>query len=188
MEDIRKMIDKIRTFDENPNVEIKYGVDSLFKEHPELENIGTKQEYSQYLDTVFPNSKIKDIVYHASSGEFTKFKDPSSSGLSHIWFSEKPLSSQFGSNIYYVILNLQNPLIQGNPEFDKELKFFEAPLNPNWVNNYHKTGELPKFKYDGTIRSSKVDSGKSITVRAPEQIHILGSKDDIEGFTQYSKT
>jgi len=65
--------------------------------------------------------------------------------------------------------------------------FFEAPLNPNWINNYHRTGELPKFKYDGTIRSSRVDGGKSITVRNPEQIHILGSKEDIEGFTQYTK-
>jgi len=41
--------------------------------------------------------------------------------------------------------------------------------------------------YDGTIRSSRVDGGKSITVRNPEQIHILGSKEDIEGFTQYTK-
>ncbi len=65
----------------------------------------------------------------------------------------------------------------------KELKFFEAPLNPNWIN----TEELPRFKYDGTIRSSRVDGGKSITVRKPEQAHILGSKEDIEGFTQYSK-
>ena len=155
----------------------------MFKQHSELENFGTKQEYSQYLDTIFPNSKIKDIVYHSSESKFTKFKDPSSSGLSHIWFSEKPLNSQFGSNIYFVILNLQNPLTEDNPDYVKELKFFEAPLNPNWVN----TEELPRFKYDGTIRSSRVDGGKSITVRKPEQVHILGSKEDIEGFIQYSK-
>jgi hypothetical protein len=187
MEDIKKIIDKVRYFDENLGTETKDGVDSLFEKYPELSNIGTKQEYSKYLDTVFPSSKIKDIVYHGSPSEFTKFKDPSSSGSSHIWFSEKPLTGQFGSNIYSVILNLQNPLTQDNPEFDKELKSFEAPLNPNWINNYHSTGELPKFKYDGTIRSSRVDGGKSLTVRKPEQVHILGSKEDIEGFTQYSK-
>ncbi len=183
MEDIRKIIDKVRYFDENFNMGTKDGVDSLFKQHSELENFGTKQEYSQYLDTIFPNSKIKDIVYHSSESKFTKFKDPTSSGLSRIWFPEKPLNSQFGSNIYFVILNLQNPLTEDNPDYVKELKFFEAPLNPNWVN----TEELPRFKYDGTIRSSRVDGGKSITVRKPEQAHILGSKEDIEGFTQYSK-
>jgi hypothetical protein len=55
------------------------------------------------------------------------------------------------------------------------------------VNNYHKTGELPKFKYDGTIRSSSVDSGKSITVRNPNQIHILGDNEDIKRFSQFLK-
>jgi hypothetical protein len=187
MDDIRKIIDKVRYFDENLNMGTKDGVDSLFREYPELENIGTKQEYSQYLDTIFPNSKVKDIVYHSSESKFTKFKDPSTSGLSHIWFSEKPLSSQFGSNIYFVILNLQNPLTEDNPDYVKELKFFEKPLNPNWTNNYQSTGELPRYKYDGTIRSSRVDGGKSITVRKPEQVHLLGSKEDIEGFTQYIK-
>jgi hypothetical protein len=187
MEDIRKIIDKVRYFDENPDMGIKDGVDSLFKEYPELSNIGTKQEYSQYLNTIFPNSKMKNIVYHTSQNKFTKFKDPSSSGLSHIWFSEKPLSDQFGTNIYSVLLNLQNPLIEENPDYNKELKFFETPLNPNWINNYNNTGELPRFKYDGTIRSSRVDGGKSITVRKPEQIHTLGSKEDIEKFIQYTK-
>jgi hypothetical protein len=187
MEDIKKILDKVRYFDENLNIKIKDGVDSLFKEYPELSNIGTEEEYSQYLDTIFPNSKIKEIVYHASPNKFTKFSDPSSSGLSHIWFSEKPLDSQFGSNIYFVLLNLQNPLTQDNPDYNKELKSYEAPINPDWINNYHKTGEIPKFKYDGTIRGSSVDQGKSITVRKPEQVHILGSKEDIEGFTQYSK-
>jgi hypothetical protein len=32
------------------------------------------QQYSQYLDTVFPDSKVKDIVYHGTSfGRFDKF-------------------------------------------------------------------------------------------------------------------
>ena len=183
MEDIRKLIDGLRNFNENLNV--KDGVDSLFKEYPKLADIGTQEQYSQYLDTIFPNSKVKDIVYHASPNKFEKFKDPSSSGFSHIWFAEKPLSSQFGANTYYVLVNLQNPLIQSNSDYDKELKSFEAPTNPDWINNYHKTGELPKYKYDGTIRSSSVDKGKSITIRTPEQAYILGSKEDIEGFTRF---
>ena len=181
-----KLIDILKEYF-NENVKIKNGVNSLFKKFTEMENIGTPEQYSQYLDTIFPNSKVKDIIYHSSPISFTKFKDPSSSGFSHIWFSEKPLDNQFGTNVYYVVVNLQNPLIQSNQDYDKELKTFESPLNPDWINNYHKTGELPKFKYDGTIRSSSVDKGKSITVRKPEQIHILGSKEDIEAFTQFVK-
>jgi hypothetical protein len=98
------------------------------------------------------------------------------------------LDDQFGPNVYAVVVNLQNPLVQGDPDYNRELRSFESPLNPNWVNNYDKTGELPKFKHDGTIRSSSVDSGRSITVRNPIQIHILGSVEDIEGFIQYIKT
>lgn len=32
----------------------------------ELNTIGTEEQYSQYLNTIFPDSKIKDIVYHGS--------------------------------------------------------------------------------------------------------------------------
>jgi hypothetical protein len=185
-----KLFESFDDSDQNyhfPNEFIIDGVDEVFREYPELEGIGTKQAYSRYLETVFPDSKIKDIVYHSSPSKFSKFKDPASSGLSHIWFSEKPLEGQFGSNIYSVLLDLQNPLTEDNPDYRRELEFFEVPLNPDWANNYHKTGELPRFKYDGTIRLSRVDGGKSITVRNPEQIHILGSEEDIEGFIQYSK-
>src|SRR5574343_1294158 len=43
---------------------IKVGVDSIFKENPELLTIGTQEQYSQYLDTIFPDSKLKDIFSH----------------------------------------------------------------------------------------------------------------------------
>jgi hypothetical protein len=113
---------------------IKDGVDSLFEKFPQLARVGTPAQYSQYLDTIFPNSKVKDILYHSSPSKFTRFKDPASSGLSHIWFSEEPLDSQFGSNVYPVIVNLQNPLMQNHPDYNKGLRSFESPLNPDWVN------------------------------------------------------
>lgn len=47
--------------------EIKPGVSELFESNPELANIGTPEQYSQYLDSIFPDSKVKDIVYHGSS-------------------------------------------------------------------------------------------------------------------------
>ncbi len=43
MEDIKKLIDKVRYYEENLGMGIKDGVDSLFKLYPELENIGTKR-------------------------------------------------------------------------------------------------------------------------------------------------
>jgi len=53
--------------------EIKAGVEELFESNPELAKIGTLEQYSQYLDTIFPDSKIKDIVYHGTSQEYRIF-------------------------------------------------------------------------------------------------------------------
>jgi hypothetical protein len=44
---------------EQPN--IKEGVEDLFNANPELSTIGTQEQYSQYLDTVFPDSKVAEI-------------------------------------------------------------------------------------------------------------------------------
>ena len=38
---------------------VKSGVSELFESNPELANIGNQQQYSQYLDTIFPDSKVK---------------------------------------------------------------------------------------------------------------------------------
>ena len=53
--------------------QIKKGVDFVFEQNPELEKIGTKEQYSEYLDTIFSESKVKDIVYHGSRNEFEYF-------------------------------------------------------------------------------------------------------------------
>jgi antitoxin component YwqK of YwqJK toxin-antitoxin module len=166
--------------DENP-------IEFIFKNNTELANIGNMEQYSKYLNTIFPNSKVKGVYYHASRSKFSQFNDPSGSGLSHIWFSEEPLIGVYGNEIYSVLLDIKNPLseFEQSNDYHKELKAYENPTNPDWGNNYHITGELPKFKYDATIRVSTVDNGKSITVRSPKQIHILGDEQDIEGFKKY---
>lgn len=92
---------------------IKEGVDFVFEQNPELIKIGTKEQYSEYLDTIFPNSKIKDILYTGSREPFDEFKE------------EKTFGTYFGSWIshYYgpkgrgykhrtaAILNIEKPRI-----------------------------------------------------------------------------
>ena len=41
----------------------------MFEQHPELAEIGTKEKYSEYLESIFPESKIKDIVYHQTTSK-----------------------------------------------------------------------------------------------------------------------
>ena len=44
-----------------------------FEANPELTSIGTPAQYSQYLESIFPESKVKDIVYHGTHAKFDKF-------------------------------------------------------------------------------------------------------------------
>jgi hypothetical protein len=186
--DIRFMIDKINKLKINENIDnnLKSDLELIFKNNPDLNNIGTIEQYSEYIKTVFPNTKVKDILYHASPKKFTKFNKPS--GFAHIYFSEKPLDYMYGGNLYIVKVDIRNPLIETRTDdYHNKFRSYDTPLNPDWGDRYHQTGELPKFEYDGTIQRSRVTSGNTITVREPDQIHILGSDEDIKGFENFTK-
>jgi len=189
--EIRQMINKIINLNESIDNDLKSDIDLIYKNHLELEKIGTKEQYSEYIKTIFPNSKVKDILYHASPHKFTKFNEPGT--FQKIFFSEEPINYTYGNNIYIVKVDIRNPLTPafekeyGFAEYEKNIESYTIPINPEWRNNYHITGELPKYKFDGTIDNSKVTSGNTITVRHPDQIHILGSDEDIKGFKNFVK-
>lgn len=52
---------------------VRDGVSFVFEQHPELAHIGTPEQYSAYLDTIFPESKVRDIVYHGTRNNFDEF-------------------------------------------------------------------------------------------------------------------
>lgn len=66
---------------------VKEGVEFVFEEYPLLARIGNMEEYSEYLDTIFPDSKIKDILYHQTSSKEFDAKDWKLSGLGGAYFS-----------------------------------------------------------------------------------------------------
>lgn len=41
--------------------QVKEGVEFIFEQNPELASIGTQEQYSQYLDTILPDSKVEEI-------------------------------------------------------------------------------------------------------------------------------
>jgi hypothetical protein len=170
--------------------EVKEGVSELFESNSELAEIGTPAQYSDYLDTVFPDSKVKDILYHMTSKEGKKgieekgrFLKPGEEGYKKadyattggIYFTDNnsydedtemygsPVTGAYGSTYVSTILNIKNPLIDLNKSF----------------------GDISKAElknYDGFIGTNE---SKEIGVLEPEQIHTLGSKQDIEGFKEF---
>ena len=179
--------------------EVKPGVEEVFQEKPELASIGTQEQYSQYLDTIFPDSKVKDIVYHGTDFDFLKSGEATwdSIGGFHfgtlkaaqdrindrleqtradeeLGFAPKEGVSLYGNgHIYAAILNataLDGTVDQGHAQ--------------NWAKyiNEIKEGNWDSIEY---INNQEDKGSNSYVVFEPEQIHILGSKQDIEGFKAF---
>ena len=129
-----------------PSTQVKEGVSELFESNPELAAIGTPQQYSQYLDSIFPDSKVKDIVYHGTEDNFDKFD---------IKFFGKNDYGDLGKGFYFA--------------FDKASIFNEPIVVKAIVNDIE----------------AKISPGYEIMIPKSEQIHILGNKQDIEGFKKF---
>jgi hypothetical protein len=155
--------------------DVKVGVSDVFNENSELFNIGTEQLYSQYLDTVFLDSKVKDIVYHGGpinintfniSKEGNFFTEEKDVALAYSAMYEEGTNKE--SKTYSVLLNAKNPTI------------INEEINPV---------QIKRNKGNDSIIANKVKDvggiGKQIVVFNPEQIHILGSKQDIKGFKEF---
>jgi hypothetical protein len=180
------------------NVMLKPGVQELFDSNPELSNIGTPQQYSQYIDSIFPDSKVKDIVYHGTPyGGFEKFNIEATGKITGtstkgIYFTDSKKTATFYAEnlidfssfesreeyelyktdqIYSVILNA------------KELKLVDSPQAQE------KQGDAilrTKTKIsDIGLTGYTADLAHQYIVFNPEQIHILGNKQDVEGFKNF---
>lgn len=176
---------------------LKDGVDELFKSNPKLSSMGTQEEYSSYLDTIFPESKVKDIVYHSSTySNIQKFKE--SRRVSGYYFAttpkealqhaERQLSNLKDASLYSILLNIKNPRVISEiidyEDLDTEVKFTIGDelfyngadgIIAEQVEEYNTTYKRPETTW----------IEKQIVAFEPEQIHILGGEEDIRMFQDY---
>jgi hypothetical protein len=150
-------------------------IDGVFKDSIELASIGSKAQYMQYLSTIFKTSKVKDIVYHGTNRTFEKFsKDAEKVTISDQGMFFAPTRNQArnnGKNIIKAVIN-SNPLIS-----DTRIERISKK----------KKQELLDQGYTGYVYSynKTISSADDIVVFEPEQIHILGNQEDIEGFKEF---
>lgn len=207
---------------ENVSESQSKAIDIVWESIPELSEIfnGDKQLYQEYLDSIFPDRKVKDIVYHGGTVKdvFTK----ESVGKSNMdinkndfgqprafYFTTSKESSETYGEVKNVLLDVQNPSIL-------EQSIEDIGFGPRRKNKFSdvrkldlkgKDGFIIKDIFDaryletlstseilndvdGTLQrelSEKINRqyGDTIGVFNPEQIHILGSKQDIEGFKEF---
>jgi len=179
---------------EVPKQEIKGGVTELFNAIPELSNIGSTQQYSDYLDTVFPDSQVKDIVYHGS-----KTKKPTDifvetfigknnkllgAGKGFYFTKDANYSKVYGETTSSII-DIKNPTDFNSSEYDTAQEL-EAAVKGLSNKGDGVIDSRENFYYPKGEEKVKLSTSPDYIVFKPEQIHILGSKQDIDGFKNFT--
>jgi len=172
-------------------------IDSVFKESPDLAAIGTKAQYMQYLSTIFKTSQVKEIVYHGTpDGRFDSF-DINQAGKNTkqstqgIYFTDSKKTADF-----YAEGSIDFSQFESLEEYNavKTAKVFSAILNAKnlkLVDNpqaQDRQGDavlrtIDKLADNGIV--GDIDFAHQYIVFEPEQIYILSSKADIQGFKDY---
>jgi hypothetical protein len=156
------------------------------------------QLYSQYLDTIFPNSKVKDIVWRADKRinltPQTTVDDYTQVYVNGVYYSSeiqysKNYNKVIGGKIYPTILNIKNPAeIKSKHDIERLGRNKKEFERINAIN--YKENPKDSLIFDNSIYKTEDkygEVGREIVVFEPEQIHILGSKQDIEGFKKWKK-
>lgn len=171
----------------------------VLKDNPEFGQIGTPFDYSNYIDDIFKDSQLKGIYYHGGPKGIEKFrapKDPEfvlnkaiNSGTKEqgIYFTgDKGLANYYKSSnkngkVYKVKLNSQNPYYTNDwfavgirSALDKDYVY------PGSITDRVRSGILKD--HDAVVWHGRL--GENI-VFDPDQIHILGSKKDMQLFNDY---
>ena len=194
-----------------PKVAPKEGVSEVFKKNSELSEIGTEEQYSAYLDTIFPNSKVKDIVYRGIPK--TRQQKGAANLGKGIYFAMKKERAQRYGDVTTAIINVQDPLIVSITKNDdrgfdsRNVSVKEATTNAENLNgkdamiNYeylskddykkynkytgHYTGPL---KADGSPAQNEFKQtpyATELSIQSNNQVHILGSEQDIAEFKNF---
>ena len=185
---------------------IKPGVQELFNTNPELASVGTPEQYSAYIDSIFPESKVKDVLYHGSPikglQEIKRGTDNQGKMYTSkygITFTNNDLTASIYAGqisldpnieddpdigqVYPVLLNLKNFATE---DFNNESyggKFGSAISTYN--NALEKAIENNKDGFIAKNIADPVQNQNNYVVFKPEQIHILGNENDIKGFKKF---
>jgi len=198
MKDLKQFIKTtIREFIEEQQINENKGnvITDIFDSFNVLSKYGNIQDYMEYLNTIFPNSKVKEIVYHGGTlnpddrgkdsftGEFggkhgIYFTGSKSRAKSYLKSGNNDYRSK--SQIYFSLLNIERPL-------DKKIwtkwKFGADTITDKGLE------QMKENNSDGIIvtdfLSKFTQYNTQYVVLNINQVYILGSNKDIEGFKKY---
>jgi hypothetical protein len=160
-------------------------IQDLFNDNPILAKIGTPKQYAEYLNTIFPNSKVKKILYHGAMEQLL----PKDNFKGYItYFTDiKNYAETFGfpinRKVISAVIDVKSPYRAPSELADVPDNIHNSDefTNPRIIKSQNKG-------FDSVIgKDAGQKEGNTVAVFEPEQIHILGSKEDIEKFKKYTE-
>jgi hypothetical protein len=146
------------------------------------------KRYSEYLDSIFPESKVKDILKHTTPSTIDKFKTGEGRLGKGIYLAspDYKMYDKAGSNVYRAVVNVSNLKRYDVGQFN-----ITANKNFPTQDEYSKEPQKKLQEKDMTegidAYVSTANTGTEYNIFEPDQIHILGTQEDIEGFKSFVK-
>ena len=179
------------------NKEFLEGAKNVYESTPDLQQFGTQEQYNDYIARVSLGiiknptsgdynytSKVKDIVYHYNLSEkkFDKFDKN--------YIGTQSLGSQDSEQGFSFVDNKLVARAYGS--FNTEIYSLPEEVWSTLDENTYK-------KYDTNIISALINPKQGdwkntqngwseMMIKNPDNIHILGSKQDIDGFKEWTKS
>jgi len=168
---------------------IKEGVDFAFKQNPELSEIGTMEQYSEYLDAVFSESKVRNIVYHRTTAQFNVFDKSKTKQINGYRFYFSPINTgRYGQYVMQAILNIKNLAEPYDDQFINNVNKEHPEYTEGKSEHFYLPAQIyvnaSKYGYDG-VYALEGTNDDEYSVYEPEQINVLGSECDTENFKKF---
>ena len=184
---------------------------STYQSNPRLMDTGSLDDYYQYTQSIFPDSKVNEMYFHGGPSGIEKLKSAAEIGHTNpginsatrdygIYVTPKKWLANIyaatstkmkGSpHIYPVKLNVKSPYRYEHPSwyFDKlmggqDLRFSPSSISKKW---YDKLSLKNNDAVLNTKSKNAWDDGE-IAMFNGDDIHILGSESDVRGFQNWKK-
>lgn len=147
------------------NIQEVFKINEVYNINPDIKQIGSQEQYIKYLETIFPESSTREILYHGTDAEDKIFKEG---------FDKNISGQNFAPRRYYFTNNKDRAFSGGGRLSNKESK---KDILYVILNNPMVVREVK----DGHGNNLYTDYG----VNEPEEMHILGSNNDIEKFKDF---
>jgi len=178
----------------------KEGVNFVFEQNPELASVGTEEQYSQYLDSVFPTSSIRQIVYHGSPNDFDSFdkeKLGSNATITELsqkgfFFSDNIRVAQFYGKPSAYLVDMNNPAVVDDQNYGNVIGAATGDINTALSKIESPDGIVAKNFRDSVVEDEEAKRTGTFSIKQTQfvafdskQIHKLGTESDIENFKKF---